>query len=193
MQLPMEVTFRDIEKSEALDTLVRESGAKLERYCDHITSCRVVLERPHAHAADGTDYRVRIDLKVPPGHEIVVSRAARRSANVADDLYTAVHEAFEIAARQLKKLVAQQRAEVKSHPEQQLAAIVSKLFDDYGFIETVDGREVYFHRNSLLEGHFDHLRIGAGVAYTEEAGDQGPQASTVRVVDARGHIQAEAE
>ncbi len=66
-------------------------------------------------------------------------------------------------------------------------ALITRLIDDYGFIETVDGREIYFHRNSLVgDTPFEALEPGAGVAFSEEAGEEGPQASSVRVVDRRG-------
>jgi cold shock CspA family protein len=54
--------------------------------------------------------------------------------------------------------------------------------DDYGFIEAVDGREIYFHRNSVLDDAFDRLEPGAEVWFSEEQGERGAQASTVRVV-----------
>jgi cold shock CspA family protein len=52
---------------------------------------------------------------------------------------------------------------------------------DSGQIETADGRFIYFHRNSLLGGRFEELRTGTEVRFVEEAGDLGPQASTVHV------------
>jgi cold shock CspA family protein len=63
-------------------------------------------------------------------------------------------------------------------------ARVSKLFlhEGYGFLETADGREIYFHSNSVLEPGFDHLQIGTEVRFAEEQGAEGPQASTVAVV-----------
>jgi len=54
--------------------------------------------------------------------------------------------------------------------------------EDYGRIETLDGRLVYFHRNSVLGADFDGLSIGAEVRFDEEAGERGPQASTVHVI-----------
>jgi cold shock CspA family protein len=65
--------------------------------------------------------------------------------------------------------------------------MVDRLLCNYGFLRTADGRHVYFHRNSVANTRFDALRIGVGVAFTEEADEQGPRATTVRVVDARGH------
>jgi cold shock CspA family protein len=57
---------------------------------------------------------------------------------------------------------------------------ISKV-DEYGFIETAE-RRVYFSRASVLDGAFDDLTVGSPVAFVEEAGEKGPQASTVRVL-----------
>jgi cold shock CspA family protein len=51
-----------------------------------------------------------------------------------------------------------------------------------GRIATADGREVYFHRNSVLNTTFDHLKTDVEVRFSEEMGDEGPQASSVRVI-----------
>jgi cold shock CspA family protein len=66
---------------------------------------------------------------------------------------------------------------------------IAELFpqDDYGMITSADGREIYFHRNSLLNADFDKLREGTSVRYVEEAGDKGPQASSVRV-ESKHHV-----
>jgi cold shock CspA family protein len=54
--------------------------------------------------------------------------------------------------------------------------------EDHGFLRTVDGREIYFHRNAVVNRDFDELEVGMGVNYDEEQGVEGPQASSVRVV-----------
>lgn len=192
MQVPIEITFRHIGMTEALDRTVRELAAKLERYCDHIQSCRVAVERPNAHPTSGSGYRVRIDLMVPPGHEVVIRREADEGL-VTDDLYKVLHDAFHAAERKLKKLNSKQRGLRKSHPEHDVQGVVGKLFEDYGFISTIDGREIYFHKNSVVNENFDELKVGFGVAFVEEEGDEGPQASTVRIVDHRGGRPSESE
>ncbi len=53
---------------------------------------------------------------------------------------------------------------------------------EFGFIEASDGREIYFHRNSVLNGGFADLSVGARVTFAEEMGDKGPQASTVKLM-----------
>jgi len=50
-------------------------------------------------------------------------------------------------------------------------------------------RLIYFHRRSVVGADFDRLEIGAEVRFDEEAGDRGPQASTVHVVG-KHHIVA---
>ena len=54
--------------------------------------------------------------------------------------------------------------------------------DACGFIETADGHEVCFHRNSVLDDAFDRLTVGSEVRFVEELGEKGPQASTVHEI-----------
>jgi cold shock CspA family protein len=56
--------------------------------------------------------------------------------------------------------------------------------EGYGFLETPDGREIYFHRHSVLHPGFDRLAIGR-VLFVEEPGE-GPQASTVAIAGIPG-------
>jgi cold shock CspA family protein len=192
MQVPLELTFRDVPHSDAIDALVRRYVQRLERFCDHIESCSVAIERPHRPRNSGSDFRVRIDMVIPPGHELVVSKdASDRGTPPApqnfDSLHALVREAFEAANRQVKKLNEQQAGKTKRHPQQEIGAVISRLSEDHGFLRTTDGRDVYFHRNSVVNEDFNQLREGEGVAYAEEVGEQGWQASSVRVVDHRGH------
>lgn len=171
--------------SPELDALTRAYVEDLEQVCDHVTSCRVAIEKEQVISRTGRPYRVRLDITVPPGHELIVDEGT--SEGSTDEAVTqTLKSAFKKARRQLRDLAAQQRDEVKTHPEQQLVAIVEKLFEDHGFLRTVDGREIYFHRNSVVNEGFDDVQVGDGVAYTEDLHREGAHASTVRVVDARG-------
>ena len=176
MELPLQVTLRDVSPSEAVEGYIRERAAKLDIFCNSIMSCRVVVEAPVRHHRKGGPFKVRIDLTVP-GDELVVNRQAD------EDLYVAIREAFDAARRRLEDYVRRQRGAVKTH-EAPPQARVSKLFpgEGYGFLETPDGHEIYFHRNSVLDGGFDRLEIGTEVRFAEEEGDQGPQASTVAII-----------
>jgi len=179
MKLPLQVTLRDVSPSEAVEGYIRERAAKLDSFYDRIMSCRVVVEAPVRHHRKGGPFKVRIDLTVP-GDELVVNRQRD------EDLYVAIREAFDAMRRRLEDHARRQRGAVKVH-EASPHARVAKLFPEegYGFLETPDGHEVYFHRNSVIDSGFDRLEIGTEVRFAEEPGEQGPQASTVIVAGKR--------
>lgn len=184
MQIPLEISFRDVPKTETIENLIRDKAKKLEQVCDHITGCRIAVEKPHNNVKTGNQYRVRIDITVPPGHEVVINKEPGKN-DMHNSLTTVIRDAFDAARKQLQKLSAIQRNETKIHPEQEVRAIISKLhYDDgYGFLRTVNGREIYFHKNSLINMKFEELQEGRGVRFFEEDGEKGPQASTVQVID----------
>ena len=182
MQIPLEITYRDVEKTESLDDLIRRKAEGLDRVCDHLISCRVAVERPQKSQTRGRQCRVRIDMRVPPGHELVV-RSEPSRGGIHEEPETVVRDTFDIARRQLKNLVEKQRGRVKVQAGQQVMAIVRTIFpdQDYGFLVTPEGREIYFHRNAVLNGEFERLRVGDGVRYVESDGEKGPQASSVHL------------
>jgi ribosome-associated translation inhibitor RaiA/cold shock CspA family protein len=179
MQLPLRITARDVSLSEAAENDIRTKAAGLDTYYERIISCRVIVEGPGRHHRKGP-YAVRIDLTVP-GAELVVDRQTDA------DLYVAIRDAFDAARRRLEDYGRRQRGDVKVHEDAPRGRIC-KLFpeQDYGFLETPEGREVYFHRNSVLHPGFERLEIGTEVRISEEAGAEGPQASTVAIVGTRG-------
>lgn len=187
MRVPLEITFRGLSSDEDLKELINRKVDKLDRIADHLISCRVAVELKQKHPQTGNPYRVRVNLRLPPGHELVVD-SGETDGDIHDDLSTVVRDVFETATRQLKKLIDKQQDDVKVHPQQETAGMVVRLFDDkgFGFIKTIDGRELFFHRNSVLNDDFDRLEPGTGVRYVEEAGEKGPQASTVQIVDKPG-------
>lgn len=187
MEEPLEITFRGVERTEALEKLIFDEVAGLEKVCDYIISGTVAVEKPHRHPRSGNPFRVRIGIKVPHNPELVVTRESGEG-EMHDSLAKVLRNAFKSMRRQLIKLVDRQRNQTKTHPEQQATAVVERLFPDkgYGFLRTIEGREVYFHKNSVLHGDFKRLEIGTGVRYAEEAGRKGPQASTVQIEDKPG-------
>lgn len=188
MQIPLQVTFRNLERSESVEARVRERADKLEKYCDHIMSCRVVVDARHKHHQHGNHYLVRVDVTVPEG-ELVANREPDEH-HAYTDVYVAIRDAFDAMRRQLEDYVRRQDRRVKSHPAPPHGR-VAELYpaEDYGRLRTSDDRLVYFHRNSLVDGDFDKLEIGAEVRFAEEPGERGPQASTVHVVG-KHHIVA---
>lgn len=180
MQLPLQVTYRHMDPSPALDARIRELAKRLEKFSPQIMHCRITVEAPHQHHRQGNLFDIRIDLTVP-GREIAVHRGSAHDHS-HEDAYVALRDAFRAARRKLQDYERERYQQVKSHVEQP-HGVVSELYpaDDYGRIDTPDGRSVYFHRNSVLGGAFDSLTIGAEVKFVEEQGERGPQASTVYV------------
>jgi cold shock CspA family protein/ribosome-associated translation inhibitor RaiA len=187
MQLPLQIAFHNMAHSDAIEKEVREKVAKLDHFADHIMGCRVVVEMPHRHHVHGNLYQVRIDVTVP-GEEILVNREPPAHTEYRD-VGVALRDAFDAVRRQLEDYVRRRRGHVKEL-EAAPHGRVSKLFpqDGYGIISTPDGREVYFHRNSVLHEGFDQLRQGAEVSFVEQEGKKGPQASTVKMVGRHGHV-----
>jgi cold shock CspA family protein len=206
MLLPVQVTFRNIPNPAGLEDYVQQEAAKLERFYNRISSCRVIVERPQ-RAASSKLFHVRIDLGVPNGELVIKhtpslhstlqdtqqekSRPEARAVLVLKDPRRAIHDAFEEMRRRLQDYARCRRREIK--PKETTApAKVKQIFpdDQYGFIETADGREIYFNAASVLEGRFPRLRIGSEVDFAEEPGEKGPQASTVRVIHPRKQARA---
>jgi len=185
MYVPLEISVKDIEKSTHLEELIRAKTEKLEHVCDHLSSCRVSIEKPHEHMESGNPFRVRIDMTVPPAHELVAKQEPGQG-DMHHSVDTVIRHVFDKAERQLKKLGEKQNRKTKTHETQQPIAIVPELFKDegYGFLKAVDDdREVYFHKNSVADRKFERLDEGTGVWYQYEMGEKGPQATTVRVID----------
>ena len=206
MTYEVQISFRNMEE-DGLEEYVREQAAKLERFCRGIVSCRVMVEAP-GRRRHGHLYHVRIDLRVPGGELVVKHEPSLHTslqkldkAKVAKgnelgrihrDPRRAISDAFSAMRRKLQDYVRVRRGKVKKHVDSLPTATVETLFPDegYGFLATSDGKQVYFHRNSVLDGHFDQLQVGSSVRFAEEMGEQGPQASTVHIV--HPHKQARA-
>lgn len=184
MKLPLQISFRHMDHSDAIESLVRQKAEMLDKFAGSIMRCRVVIEPAGKHHEHGNQFEVRVDLTAP-GEEIAVTREPSQHAENRD-IAVVVRDAFDSARRQLEDYVRRRRGDVKTLDTVPHAR-VSKVFpdEDYGFIETPDGREIYFHRHSVLNDSFDRLEIGTEVAFVEEPGDKGPQASTVRLLGRR--------
>jgi ribosomal subunit interface protein len=180
MQLPLQITFRHMDSSDAVAARIRERAEALERFFDRIVSCRVVVECQHPRRQQGNLFRVRVVLKVPGG-EIVVGRDPE-AHHAHEDVYVAIRDAFDATRRLLEDCVRQGRGDVKLHAVPDHGRIARLLPDrDCGFIASADGDEIYFHRNSVTNGAFDKLAMGDEVRFVAQHSESadGPQASTV--------------
>jgi ribosomal subunit interface protein len=180
VQTPIQITFRGLGPSSAIEDYVRRRASKLETFHHRITGCKVTVEAPNLHHKQGRQYRVRIDLVVPKA-ELVVGRTPDEGSS-HEDVYAAIDDAFDDAGRVLQDHIERQRGYTKTH-EHHRHGRVAKLFSEqgYGFIETAEGDEVYFHKNSVLREGFGRMSVGTEVRFVDEAGEQGPQASSVTV------------
>jgi cold shock CspA family protein/ribosome-associated translation inhibitor RaiA len=195
MLTPPTVTFKGIDSSTALDAEIRRQVGILETYNSSLIGCRVVVERSRHHQS-GNHFHVGIDISLP-GEEIVVTHEPTllRTALAAEaekvtkeieldrehkHVFVAIRDAFDVAKRKLRSTTERHRGEVKT-PSGRAPGRIVRLFpaDGYGFLEAEDGREVYFHENSVSKGRFGRLKVGEPVLFAEEEGDKGPRATTV--------------
>ena len=110
MQLPVNITYRGLNKTDALEQMILDKATRLDKFCDHISRCDVAIEQPnHAHKK-GNEFRVRIDVTVPPGHELVAEEM-QLDNGTHEPLAKVVHDAFKTMERQLRHLVERQRGE----------------------------------------------------------------------------------
>jgi cold shock CspA family protein/ribosome-associated translation inhibitor RaiA len=178
MQEPLRIAFRNMEPPIGAEDEVGDRAAELERFFDRIIACSVVVEARQRRHHQGNLYHVRIELIVPD-REIVVRRDPPED-HAHEDLHVAIRDAFDAARRQLQDHAREMRGDVKTHTAPMIGSIV-RLFQDYGFLVTEAGDEIYLHRNAVLGRGFDKLNAGDRVRYVihEDEGEQGAQASTV--------------
>ena len=180
MELAPEITFRNMDSSEALADRIRSRITELEQFHPRITSCRVVVEKGHRRHHKGNLFGIRLVLRVP-GREVVITRDPEAD-HAHEDPYVAVRDAFDAARRQLEDHVRSQRGDIKHHETPNVGKITKLIAEqDFGFLETPDGTEVYFHRNSVLGNHFNDMKVGDEIRFVLQPveGEKGPQASSV--------------
>ena len=177
MQVPLQITIRDMEHSDAIDGNIRQRAERLERLHPRITSCRVAIEKLNKHSTQGQQFQVRVDVRAPGHSEIISTRHHH------EDVYVAIRDAFDAVGRRLEDTVREQRGKVKHHEITQHGK-VARIFADegYGFIEADDGGEFYFSRENVAHPSFDELDIGTPVHFLKEMAVEGSQAKRVTVV-----------
>jgi len=182
METPIQIEFQGMEPIEHVRSAIAKHVTDLESRFGRVTAGRVVLKSPGAHHRTGGRYEINIHLALPNGREVNIDRTATADERQADISF-AVNDAFKRARRRLQDQVRRMQGHVKTHEERPIGT-VTKLDAERGcgFLATKDGREIYFHQNSVLDGRFRHLTPGTRVLFSEEMGDKGPQASTVNLL-----------
>lgn len=181
MDVPLEIRFHNLTPSDSLEAAIRERAAKLDRLYNRLTSCKVSVEAPHRQHRKGNLLGIHIELGVPGG-TLAVTREPHhaREKYARPDVYKALRDAFDAAERQLLDYKRRLNGEVKAH-ESTVPGRVAAIFPDrdHGFLTTDTGGQLYFHRNSLMDGALEDLEPGTAVHYVEAAGDTGPTAAKV--------------
>jgi cold shock CspA family protein/ribosome-associated translation inhibitor RaiA len=181
MQVPPEIAFRNIEPTDELKARILEGIQSLEEVYDRIIKCRVMVEETNPGRRAGKLNHVRIDITIPR-NELVINRNPPPNPT-SYDLPQAIGEAFDKARRQLLEFKRIQRGEVKTPglpPHGRVVRLVLDAPGDrYGFLETRNGREIYFHENAIAAMEFEDLEEGMEVRFVEAEGIEGPQASLV--------------
>ncbi|HKK18455.1 MAG TPA: HPF/RaiA family ribosome-associated protein [Opitutales bacterium] len=188
MQQPLEISFNDIEKTPELDALIHEKAGRLEKFCDNLVSCHVSVAKPHAHQETGSGYRVRVEARIPPNHQIVAHEHSSHG-ELHDNVETVIRRSFDAAERQVKEHVAKLREDERESFDDEDAPGIVTVIDKakrYGIIKTVAGRDIYFADKAVLHDDFDRIEIGTSVRYEDQSGDEGPRASTVEIVEKKG-------
>lgn len=174
----LKLSFHGMEPSITITNKVREYVNKLQQRYRDVTSWYVFIDGPIGSAGL---FEVSIEAHVP-GAELAVGRKPGDD-NAHSDALVALRDSFAAIERQLKKRRRQQYGEVKARNGKPQGEIASIFRDQgYGFVSVNDGRDVYFHRNAVIESDFEELDVGDRVELTiaPEESPRGPQATSVR-------------
>jgi ribosome-associated translation inhibitor RaiA/cold shock CspA family protein len=188
LQVPLEISFHNMESSAWAEEEIRNRAAGLESIYDRLVSCRVRVDQRATNSNDTIPPVVHIEMGIPGRKDLVVSHEPDHLQQKFQrpDLHNAINEAFRIAERQLrdyKDKLSDHTKDVRHEAGHQNLGQVAELSPerDFGFLLTNQGGLLYFHRNSLLNGDFDALNLRDEVYYVEGMGDTGPIATKVRI------------
>jgi ribosomal subunit interface protein len=98
MTIPVQITFRNVEPSVAVEEHIIQQVQKLSQYSHQIRNAKILISLPHHHHRHGNTYHARIDLWVG-GEELIVS-----DHHDSEDLYHTIHLSFKVAARMVREL-----------------------------------------------------------------------------------------
>jgi cold shock CspA family protein len=186
----VQVVLKKVPRPAAIREEVLKAAEVLERFHSRITSCRVAVTNPDSRHASGGLFDVHIVLQMPGRPDVVVSRRAGDRPE-GEHLNVALRKAFATVRRQLQDSVRRLRGDIKAHAGPETAKVAKLLArEGYGFLETAEGREIYFHRNSVTGGAFGDLKTGMHVRFVETAGEKGAQASTVTPIETTRVVRA---
>lgn len=189
MEKPLQIAFKDLDSSAYLEGLIRDRVSRLERFHNRIVGCRVVVEIPHRSPRSAKQpIGIAVEVEVP-GRSTIVAKDEENRHDTKNDQSTVINRVFDAVQRQLEDTAEIQRGDVKLHEGVGETGLVVRLFpeQEYGFIEVKGSPDLYFTRNTVTGGDFSDIAVGTMVQVTRATGDgpMGPQASSVRLLNAR--------
>ena len=170
MQLPIEVSYRGVAKSDEIETLVREKASRLDKFCDHISRCDVVIEQPNHAQHSGSPFRVRIDVTVPPAPRTRRRRETdqARDARAAEKSHRRRVQAHGAPTQGIDGSAASEGQGPRTTTARTRWCPSCSPADGYGFITDLQGRDVYFpSRQPQVNGDFEKLKVGTEVRFDE--------------------------
>ena len=186
MQTKVKIEFQEMAGSPAVEGMIADHVKKLEQLYGRITACRIVVKGPGTRHKTGGLYDINIRLALPDGREVDIGRTPTDDQRHSD-LPFAINDAFKRAGRRLQDSVRRMEGMVKSHEGQPIGTVVRlDPAGEFGFLRSNDGEEIYFHRNSVLDGAFSDLAVGSRVVFTDEIGEKGAHATTVKLLGKHG-------
>lgn len=187
MQRPLQIAFRNVESSPALETAIRGRVEELEQRFPRIIGCRVVVEVPHRGSESAKvpiSFSVEVDV---PGRSTVVAKEQQERHESKDDRLVPMNRAFEAIEKQLEKISASREDGPETSEAAGESGMIVRLFPEqnYGFVQVDNSQELYFTRNAVAGDAFGELRTGMLVHVTRSSdeGPMGPQANSVRLLD----------
>jgi ribosomal subunit interface protein len=192
MQTPVEISWHNMDPAPHIEKRVNERVARLEKFFGRIIASRVVIEAPHQRHRVGNEYEVRVEVTVPGGILAIDRRPGNDHAH-ADPL-VALRDAFDAMERKLRRWKDEHSGRPELHETGRLQGRVAELdrAAGAGHIAVTDGRLVYFHRNSVVDGSFDEIEVDDPVELVIAPPDdaEGLHASTVRPIGAQRFVAA---
>ncbi len=183
MQTLPQISFHNETHSDAVESTIRAKIEDLEQVHSGIIGCRVVVSAPHRDKWKGKIYEVHVEVSIP-GPDIAITREAGTN-HAHEDLYVAIRDAFDTARRALQDQVRKMSDHrTKRHPVTVYGQVVRMFLEEgYGFVETEDGHEVYFDRDSLTKSSWPQIQVGNQVRFKERDGEKGPYGTQITLLD----------
>lgn len=113
MNTPLEIAFKGLDKSRAIEAKIAEKATKLEKHFDRMTHCRVVVSAPNKHPHKGKVYEIKIEVGIPEHSPLIITHDSPVGA-AQEDLHVAIRDAFLAAQRRLDDIAEKIRGTAKA-------------------------------------------------------------------------------